>query len=105
MYLALTGTNPVACLDVTGDYQPGDVLGAQYTVVETLGRGSSGVTYKAGQLTALAISSQPAAVYTVAVVAISFTSPLLLMPFIIAHVTACSLDSISHMAQAVKPFL
>lgn len=31
----------------TGDYQPGDVLGGTYSVVETLGRGSSGVTYKA----------------------------------------------------------
>lgn len=31
----------------TGDYKAGDVLGTEYTVVETLGRGSSGVTYKA----------------------------------------------------------
>ena len=30
-----------------GDYSAGDVLGGTYTVVETLGRGSSGVTYKA----------------------------------------------------------
>ncbi|DBA82766.1 hypothetical protein WJX77_011526 [Trebouxia sp. C0004] len=31
----------------TGDFNAGDVLGGAYTVVETLGRGSSGVTYKA----------------------------------------------------------
>ena len=29
-----------------GDYKAGDVLGGKYTVAETLGRGSSGVTYK-----------------------------------------------------------
>ena len=33
-----------------GDFQPGDVLGGQYTVVETLGRGSNGVTYKVNGL-------------------------------------------------------
>ncbi|KAA6420968.1 MAG: serine threonine kinase [Trebouxia sp. A1-2] len=31
----------------TGDFKAGDTLGGTYTVVETLGRGSSGVTYKA----------------------------------------------------------
>ncbi|KAL0052888.1 hypothetical protein WJX82_009212 [Trebouxia sp. C0006] len=31
----------------TGDFKAGDILGSAYTVVETLGRGSSGVTYKA----------------------------------------------------------
>ncbi|KAK9809971.1 hypothetical protein WJX72_002794 [[Myrmecia] bisecta] len=31
----------------TGDHKPGDVLGGKYTVQEVLGRGSTGVTYKA----------------------------------------------------------
>lgn len=38
-----------ACVEyatAAGDYKAGDVLGGKYTVVETLGRGSSGVTYK-----------------------------------------------------------
>jgi hypothetical protein len=30
----------------SGDYQPGDLLGGKYRVVETMGRGGSGVTYK-----------------------------------------------------------
>ena len=29
-----------------GDYSPGDVLGQKYTVVEVIGRGSNGVTYR-----------------------------------------------------------
>ena len=33
-------------MSIAGDYKPGDILGGKYTVVETLGRGSSGVTYK-----------------------------------------------------------
>ncbi|CAL5229641.1 g13005 [Coccomyxa viridis] len=31
----------------TGDYLPGDMLGGRYTVVSVLGRGSTGVTYRA----------------------------------------------------------
>ncbi len=31
---------------LAGDFKAGDILGGAYTVVETLGRGSSGVTYK-----------------------------------------------------------
>ena len=33
-------------MNAAGDYKPGDVLGSKYTIIETLGRGSSGVTYK-----------------------------------------------------------
>ena len=33
-------------VSIAGDYKSGDVLGGKFTVVETLGRGSSGVTYK-----------------------------------------------------------
>ena len=33
-------------MSAAGNYKPGDVLGGKYTVLETLGRGSSGVTYK-----------------------------------------------------------
>lgn len=36
----------MCCMGIAGDYKPGDVLGGRYTVVETLGRGSSGITYK-----------------------------------------------------------
>lgn len=61
--LAPVGTGLKACTDVlcgvkdpgklayqlecyVGDFKAGDTLGGTYTVVETLGRGSSGVTYK-----------------------------------------------------------
>ena len=33
-------------MSITGDYSPGDVLGEKYTIIETIGRGSNGVTYK-----------------------------------------------------------
>ncbi len=39
------------CLNVplcAGDYRAGDVLGGKYTVLEVMGRGSNGVTYKVG---------------------------------------------------------
>ena len=35
----------------TGDYSPGDVLGEKYTIIEIIGRGSNGVTYKVTSLT------------------------------------------------------
>ncbi len=33
--------------DDAGDYRPGDVVGGKYEVVDIMGRGSNGVTYKA----------------------------------------------------------
>ena len=46
-HAALLASNSMQFVCVLpGDYQVGDVLGGEYTVVETLGRGSSGVTYK-----------------------------------------------------------
>lgn len=31
---------------LVGDYRPGDILGGKYEVLEVMGRGSNGVTYK-----------------------------------------------------------
>ena len=46
MRLRCTGYVHKHRMSIAGDYKPGDILGGKYTVVETLGRGSSGVTYK-----------------------------------------------------------
>jgi hypothetical protein len=44
----------IACL--VGDYKPGDVLGGKYKVVDVMGRGSNGITYKAWPLSPQAIA-------------------------------------------------
>ncbi len=64
----------------SGDYRAGDVLGGKYTVLEVMGRGSNGVTYKVradsdcGSLIPLSSQTRPTAM-TSAVNEILFTLP------------------------------